>query len=359
MIQNRKRKLHNILIMVAYLSIATLLSYLFFTAAPQNLANVSLFYILALILIARSTDGYWYGLITSIISVICINFLYTYPYFKVNFTLAGYPVTFVGMLTISIFTSTMTTMLKQQSQIIAEREKIIMENEKEKMRATLLRAISHDIRTPLTSIISATSSYLDHSEDFKKEDIEKLISHVQDDSNWLLHMVENLLSVTRIQDEKKTVTKTQEIVEEVVSEAVLRVKKRLPNAKILVEIPEDYLLVPMDAMLIEQVIINLLENAITHSQSKQPVELLVTEETDSVTFHVVDYGIGIDEAILPHIFDAHTISKTSDSHKGMGIGLSICKTIIVAHNGTILAINHENGAEFQFTLPKEDMTNVS
>lgn len=112
-------------------------------------------------------------------------------------------------------------------------------------------------------------------------------------------------------------------------------------------------MVPMDPLLIEQVIMNLLENAVIHSESKQAVDLVVTDSSDSVTFHVIDYGKGLDEDKIPSLFEGQSASGSSDSHKGMGIGLSICKTIIQAHNGTICAFNHENGAEFSFTLPKE------
>ena len=112
-------------------------------------------------------------------------------------------------------------------------------------------------------------------------------------------------------------------------------------------------MVPMDPLLIEQVIMNLLENAVIHSESKQAVDLVVTDSSDSVTFHVIDYGKGLDEDKIPSLFEGQSASGSSDSHKGMCIGLSICKTIIQAHNGTICAFNHENGAEFSFTLPKE------
>ena len=115
-------------------------------------------------------------------------------------------------------------------------------------------------------------------------------------------------------------------------------------------------MIPMDAMLIEQVIINLLENALVHSESIQPIDCFVTTDKTSLTFHVRDYGKGIDPARLPGIFDGmpESQSGSADSHKGAGIGLTICKTIILAHGGTIEAKNHKNGAEFLFTLPREE-----
>ena len=173
-------------------------------------------------------------------------------------------------------------------------------------------------------------------------------------------MVENLLSVTRINDTvTHQVNKTPEIVEEVVAEAVQRLKKRFPSASIIVHVPTDYLLIPMDAILIEQVLINLLENALIHSGSNHSPELTVTDHPDHVTFCVKDFGHGLNPDVIPDIFSGICHNTGSvDSHKGMGIGLSICKTIIDAHNGYIEAKNHTNGALFLFTLPKEEEENI-
>lgn len=357
MAQNKKQNNigKNIVLTILILTLATALSFFFFSFVPENSANIALIYILALILISRFTTGYWYGIASAIICVICTNFLFTYPYFHLNFTLTGYPVTFVGMLTIAIITCTTTTHLQLQSEALAERERQLMEAEKEKMRANLLRAVSHDLRTPLTGIICSCNTYLENQNGLTIAEKTDLVSRTCEDANWLLNMVENLLSVTRIQNDCQTVSKSLEVVEEVASEAVIRLKKRLPEAQIHMHVPENFLMIPMDAMLIEQVIINLLENAIVHSDSTEPVNCTINETEQGVTFCVRDFGNGIDETLLPVIFDGlpYGTAHSSDSKKGMGIGLSICKTIITAHGGTIEAANHKNGAEFIFTLPKE------
>ena len=169
---------------------------------------MALLYILALVLIARGTDGYFWGIFASLIGVVCVNFLFTYPYMALNFTLAGYPVTFLGMLAISFITSASTTYTKRQIQMLAERERLLVEAEKEKMRANLLRAISHDLRTPLTSIIGSGSSYLENGAFLNEGQKKELVRQIYEDSNWLLNMVENLLSVTRIQDGASNVNKS-------------------------------------------------------------------------------------------------------------------------------------------------------
>ncbi len=194
----KKKRGRDALITLLLLILATALSFLYFDIS-QNSANVALLYILALVLIARITDGYLWGIFASLIGVVCVNFLFTYPYLALNFTLAGYPVTFIGMLAISLITSAATTHMKQQMQMLAERERLLVEAEKEKMRANLLRAISHDLRTPLTSIIGAGNSYLETGDFLDESQKKELVKQICEDSNWLLNMVENLLSVTRIQ----------------------------------------------------------------------------------------------------------------------------------------------------------------
>lgn len=362
--------LKDCLITASLCGLATLIAFWFFhnvSINPDNQptnpssANISLVYITALVLVARFTNGYVYGILASLVGVVCVNYLFTYPYFCLNFSLSGYPVTFLFMLIISITISAMTTQIKLQGKILLEREKLLMEAEKEKMRANLLRSVSHDLRTPLTGIIGNTSTYIDNSTSLDEEEKLQIVRHINEDSNWLLNMVENLLSVTRIDERSMKIAMLPESVEEVVAEALQRLQKRLPNAHFQVSVPDDFLMIPMDAMLIEQVLINLLENAVIHSKTTLPVELTISEEASFVSFQVKDYGVGIAPERLPVIFDGspYTSATHPDGHKGMGIGLSICKTIITAHNGQICAENHKNGCIFTFTLPKEEKQHES
>lgn len=204
---------------------ATALGFVIFYVSKNNTANNALVYILALLMISRHTASYACGIFSAVFSVVSINCFFTYPFFAVNFTLDGYPITFIFMLTIAVLTSATTIRMKKQDQMIAERERRINETEKERIRANLLRAVSHDLRTPLTSIIGASASYLENQESLTRQECTDLISTINEDSHWLLNMVENLLSVTRIQNDGGKVTKEPEIiVEEVVSEAITRLK---------------------------------------------------------------------------------------------------------------------------------------
>ncbi len=240
-----------------------------------------------------------------------------------------------------------------------EQRRIIIESEKEKMRSNLLRAISHDLRTPLTGILGASSVILESSGGLDKKTHDKLLSDIREESQWLIRMVENLLSVTRIREEKMNVAKSPEAAEEIAAEAVRHIRKRFPNRKISVSVPEDLLTVPMDGTLIGQVLINLMENAIKHSPEDSVVEVKVLADKECAVFEVHDQGKGIAEEDFPYLFESYVQDgkRSSDSSRGMGIGLSICMTIIKAHGGKLEAANKSGGgAIFRFTLPLEEVT---
>lgn len=306
-------------------------------------------------MISRHTASYACGIFSAVFSVVSIN-CFLHIRFCRKFHIGWIPDYFYLHAGHRRTDQRYDNPDEKAGKMIAERERRINETEKERIRANLLRAVSHDLRTPLTSIIGASASYLENQESLTQQECTDLISTINEDSHWLLNMVENLLSVTRIQNDGGKVTKEPEIiVEEVVSEAITRLKKRIPGADLKVSAPEQMLMLPMDPLLIEQVLINLLENALVHSGSNAPVELVITEEKDTITFHVIDHGKGIDVDILPELLSGHYEKPpASDAHRGMGIGLSICNTIVQAHGGILAAKNHDSGAEFYFTLPKED-----
>ena len=245
-----------------------------------------------------------------------------------------------------------TIMALQKQQMMEQAQKILLETEKEKMRSNLLRAVSHDLRTPLTGIIGSASTLLENGSMITEDTSKRMLTDIQQDAEWLIHMVENLLSVTRITGGTTTLKKQDEIVEEVVSEAVMRIRKRFPNSRIDVTVPNELLIVPMDATLIEQVLINLMENSIRHSGSSLPISLKVSQKRSGAVFSIADRGKGIDPSRIPDIFDGKTNKGSSDSSRGLGIGLSICKSIILAHDGKIYAENNATGgASFTFVLP--------
>jgi two-component system sensor histidine kinase KdpD len=245
-----------------------------------------------------------------------------------------------------------TILALQKQEMTEQAQEILLETEKEKMRSNLLRAVSHDLRTPLTGIVGSASTLIENEDRIDREVGRKMLRDIQQDAEWLIHMVENLLSVTRISGGTTSLKKQDEIVEEVVSEAVLRIRKRFPDSRIDVTVPDELLIVPMDATLIEQVLINLMENSIRHSDSPLPISLKVSGKKSGAVFTISDQGKGIDPSRIPDIFDGKANKGSSDSSRGLGIGLSICKSIILAHDGKIFAENNiSGGARFTFVLP--------
>lgn len=343
------------------MALATGISSIYHHVNPTGSANVALIYILTIIMISYHTDKYRYGIISGIISVFFINYQFTYPFGQFSFAVSGYPFTFMVMYFISILTSATTFRMKDQARKINEAEKFLAEAEKEKLRANLLRAVSHDLRTPLTSMIGASSSYLENEAALPPKEKRELVSEIYEDANWLLHMVENLLSVTRITDGGASVLKkTPEAAEEVLFDAVSTSRKRYPDLQIKTVIPDEFVTAPMDPLLIKQVLLNLIENAYFHARSTKPLECTLSSTEDAIKFCIRDYGTGIAPDRLSGIFDAvpsapSSAASTVDTRKGMGIGLSICKAIVNAHNGEITARNLSEGAEFCFTIPKEEI----
>lgn len=273
----------NLPITIEYMAAATLISTIFFHFS-NNVTNISIIYTLAIIMIARATSCYGAGILASLFGVFWVNFAFTYPYLTLNFTMSGYPITFLGMALISSLSSSICIMITKQNVQLQEKDRMLLNAEKETIRANLMRAMSHDLRTPLTSIIGSSSTYLSQEEYMSPGEKRKLVRNIEEDAQWLLNMVENLLSVTRIQDEKgiASVVKADESLEEVISDSVRRFRKRFPDVQVRVSIPDSVIIIPMDATLIEQVINNLLENALFHSGTNEPIELVAaTEKADS------------------------------------------------------------------------------
>ncbi|MCL2158886.1 MAG: ATP-binding protein [Oscillospiraceae bacterium] len=231
--------------------------------------------------------------------------------------------------------------------------KLREETVKERYRSNLLRAISHDLRTPLSAIIGISEMLKGMTE--AGDPRHSLIDEINSEAGWLHSLVENILNLTRLQDGKLALQKQPEAVEEIIDGAVRRVLQRSPEQKIFVNMPDELLIVPMDANLIEQVFINLLDNAVSHSRKKSEIEIVVKPEENDVKFIVRDSGTGIKQADLPHIFQMFytTSVKYANAGHGIGLGLAICETIVKAHGGDIEARNRvdKKGAEFIFTLP--------
>ena len=242
-------------------------------------------------------------------------------------------------------------MLENERYKLAKRE---MEEKAraQELRANLLRSISHDLRTPLTGI-SGSASLLMVS-DMSEEKRMELLRSIRDDSEWLIRLVENLLSITRIEGKDKLTGLEPELVVEVIDDALTHIDRNSAKHTIKTSIDDDYLMAYMDARLIEQVIINLVNNAVKYTPEGSEIRVCAERGEGCVLISVADNGPGIADESKSRIFDIfYTEAKTGDSRRGLGLGLALCKSIITAHGGSISVGDAQpHGAVFTFSLPE-------
>jgi len=491
----------SLLLITLFLGIASFIGYLFHRLGFSE-TNIVIVYILFVLLSARLTSGYFYGIISSIASTFAYNYLFTEPYLTFRVDDPGYVITFIIMTITAVITSALTSRVKQNAiesalkeietralyqltnlltdaddihdiaeitaQTISElisykigclcfdengipeksfvqqiskdkkiyrevddimqikyriedlrtayyvsgefcdwpiygRETIlgilripkeISENLKdsqikllhtmlestalamdrlreskqrikskeemvhERYRGNLLRSISHDLRTPLSGIMGTAEILMDLTKEQQEEFA--LVSAIYKDADWLRSLVENILNLTKLQEGKLNLAKQFEALEELIGGAIDHFSRRSSDFEITVDMPEKVIIIPVDAKLIMQVLINLLDNAMKHSKVNSEIQIRVieTEVNKEVEVSVIDNGEGIDSEDIPNIFKMFYTSnfRISDVKHGIGLGLNICEAIVQAHGGTIKAENRKDnsGAVFSFTLPMEE-----
>ena len=296
------------------------------------------------------------------------------PYSAFSLSYAGDPVAMLSMTAIAIIICTLTSRIKLQALEAEQREQntkalyelnerlnqeknaIQLEAARETIRSNILRSVSHDLRTPLTAISGAAAVLLSSEEPRSEKDV-SLLNDIKNDAEALTTMVENLLSITRIQDASVPLKKREEMLEEVAGDAVLTTRRRFPDANVQLDLSEDILFLPMEPMLIKQVIVNLLENAVRHSGDTQHIQLHLFRQEEWAVVEVRDHGIGLSPDIMQAVQSGRPLPRdlSGDSTRGMGIGLSVCQSIIKAHGGFFAAGNDpEGGAVFRFGLPMEE-----
>ena len=235
-----------------------------------------------------------------------------------------------------------------------EKEEAAILAKNEQLRANLLRAISHDLRTPLTSISGNASNLLSNGNSFDEATKKQLYTDIYDDSMWLINLVENLLSVTRIEEGRLNLHITEDLVDDVISEALHHVNRKSIEHHISVQNKEDYLLAKMDAKLMVQVIINIVDNAIKYTPKGSNILIKTWKQGDKAIISIADNGDGIPDDMKERVFDMFYsgANKIADSRRSLGLGLSLCKSIVNAHGGKIaVSDNTPHGTVFTITLP--------
>lgn len=246
----------------------------------------------------------------------------------------------------------------EKEYFIRQREEAVSQARNEQFRANLLRAISHDLRTPLTTILGNADILLTNSTQLETQTKNRLYEDIFDDAKWLIHLVENLLSITRIEDGTMQIQMKGELIDEVIEEALKHITRKRNEHIIEVAHNDNLLMAKVDTRLIVQVLINLVDNAIKYTPAGSKIMISTKKHKDWIVVDVADNGLGIDDVAKEHLFDMFYSASQSiaDSRRGMGIGLALCQSIIQAHGGTLTVHDHmPSGALFRFTLQSQEV----
>lgn len=336
--------------------IAATLVGLLFSGLKIPEANIIAVYILGVLIISIITSSWMYSFLASVISVLAFNFLFTIPRFTLRAYDPSYPVTFGIMFLVALITGSLASRMKEYAR---ESAQAAMQIEKEQLRADLLRSISHDLRTPLTSISGNASNLLSNENEFSQETRMQIYGDIYDDSMWLIKLVENLLSVTRIEDGRMDLRMSAELMDEVIAEAMRHTDRNRDGRKIEVSSDEEFILGKMDARLIVQVVINLVDNAVKYTPEGAQIRIHTGKKDGMVVVSVSDTGPGIPDEQKSKVFDMFYTgtNRAADGRRSLGLGPGLCRSIIRAHGGEIwVSDNKPQGAVFTFTLPAEEVT---
>lgn len=237
---------------------------------------------------------------------------------------------------------------------LEEKEAAAVLAKNEQLRANLLRSISHDLRTPLTSISGNASNLLSNGMLFDIKTKEQMYTDIYDDAMWLINLVENLLSVSRLEEGRMNLRVSTELIDEVVAEALRHINRKSVEYRLNVQSSDEYLLAQIDAKLIVQVLINIVDNAIKYTPPGSEIDISWRREGSFIYISVADNGPGISDEAKPHIFDMFysASNQIADSRRSMGLGLALCKSIVNAHGGDIVVTDHvPHGTIFTFSVP--------
>ena len=327
-----------------------------------ELTNLVMVYLLGTLAVAaRGHRGP--AALSAAASVLCFDFFFVPPRFTFRVSDVQYVWTFAVMFLAAMIISHLTIRLSEEAQSAREGEqrtawllekakKAEVDAETERLRSSLLSSVSHDFRTPLTAIVGSSGALLARPELQDNPAVRELLENIQEEGERLSHLVQNLLEATRLESGGVQIRKESVPLEEVVGAALERVQKSLLGRAVRVDIPEELPSVPMDAMLMEQVFINLLENGARHTPSGTDLEVSAAVQGDAVLITAADRGAGLKSGDLERVFDKFYHDPSSH---GAGLGLAICRAIVNVHGGRIWAENRPGGgASFRFTLPLEN-----
>ena len=344
----------NLFVMLATQVFSTAIAYLLWRLDFSD-PTIVIVYVLGVLLAAIGTTGRRYCLIASVISIVSCNYFFIEPRHSILVADNDYLGTLGFMFVVALITSYLMDKMRENAQASMQAN-LMAQNEQ--LRADLLRSVSHDLRTPLTSISGNADILLEENLVLSPEARKKLLQDIYDDATWLGNVMENLLAVTKLEDGHVQLRMEPELVDDVIEEALRHVSRDASKHNLVVTPSPELLLARMDARVIVQVIVNFVNNAITHTQEGSHITISTKREADMAAITVADNGPGISEDDKPHVFESFytTSSGTTDSNRSVGLGLSLCKSIVEAHGGSIRVEDVvPHGAAFTFTLPIEEI----
>ncbi len=334
-----------ILVLVACTAVARLMFPLF------ELANLAMVYVLGIVFVATRW-GRGPSVMTTIVGVSTFDFFYVPPYYSILSSELKYLVMFVVMLLVGLVISSLTERARIREQ---EAEHARMEAEVERQRNALLSVVSHDLRTPLATISGAAGALLDEQGPKEWSVRKELLQSISGEAERLGRLVTNRLDVTRLESGAMKPDKQWQLLEEVIGSALCRMERQLGGRKIVTDVPGEPALVSFDAVLMEQVFINLVENALKYTPTDSEITIRALTRDDELCVQVEDRGPGVPQGEEARIFQKFRRAQ-GNAKWGTGLGLTICKGIVEAHGGRIWVENRKDGpgAIFSFTLPIDE-----
>ena len=344
----------NAAVTLAVLALTTSLAWTLDSLGFPEDATIVLF-VLGVLITAVITEKPRYSLVASVLSVFAFNFFVVDPHGSLHTWGPNYAETFIVMLAVAWIATYLVAKMRSNGRALLKAQ---MRVQNEQMRSDLLRSVSHDLRTPLTSIMGNADLLLASDGTLPDETRIMLAQNIRDDAAWLVDVVENLLAVTRADEESIQLRMRPELVDDVIEEALHHVHRDVSGHTVEVIPSNELLLVNMDVQLIVQVVVNLVNNALSHTPEGSTIIITTRSYGDEVAVTVEDDGPGIASENVNQVFDAFftTEGALNDGRRGIGLGLSLCKTIVEAHGGRIWVENVKpHGAAFTFTLPLEEV----
>ena len=333
---------------VIAVAIATAIGWPLYHKLHLSNTNVLMLYLLVVLWIAtRYTRGA--AIIASVLGVAAFDIVFVPPYYTLTVHDQQYVVTFAVMLITAVVISDLTVRSRTQAEAAREARQ---RAEAERLRNTLLSGVSHELRTPLAGITGAASALAEAGDGMSPDARREMLDTLSGEADRMERLINNLLDMTRLEYGGVVLKLEWQPLQEVVGAALNHLARRLRDRQVITRVPDDLPLVRIDSVAIEQVLVNLIENALQHTSAQSDLEIVAAAKDSALIVEVRDRGPGIPAGMEERIFEKFFRAGQGDGRRSVGLGLAICRGLVQAHGGSITAEARDGGgAVFRFTLP--------